>query len=81
MLEKDKLEELVISELAEILETEKSKITLESTLMDDLGISSLEVMVLIGNLEAKTGVTITQQDIGQIESVSDIIEIIRRKQQ
>ena len=80
MVDRDKLQEMVIAELAEILGTEKNKITAESTLMDDLGISSLEVMVLIGNLEAKTGVSITQQDVGQIESVSDVVETIMKKQ-
>ena len=49
--------------------------------MDDVGITSLEVLVLVGKLETLTGVSLNQQDTMEIETVSDVVEAIIKKGQ
>ena len=80
-MDKEQVLEIVIDELADVIKIDRKKISPDSSLMDDLDISSLEILVLIGNLETKTGVSITQEDAATIETVSDIVEKILSKQQ
>lgn len=80
-MDREEITRIVTDELADIIKIDKSKITPTSSLIDDLDISSLEILVLIGNLEAKTGVSISQEDTADIETVSDIVDkIMERKQ-
>lgn len=80
-MDREEITRIVTDELADIIKIDKSKIALTSSLIDDLDISSLEILVLIGNLEAKTGVSISQEDTADIETVSDIVDkIMERKQ-
>lgn len=80
-MDREEITRIVTDELADIIKIDNSKITPTSSLIDDLDISSLEILVLIGNLEAKTGVSISQEDTADIETVSDIVDkIMERKQ-
>lgn len=80
-MNREEITRIVTDELADIIKIDNSKITPTSSLIDDLDISSLEILVLIGNLEAKTGVSISQEDTADIETVSDIVDkIMERKQ-
>ena len=78
-MDREKLTEVVINELAEVMKIDKKKVLPESSLMDDLDISSLEILVLIGNLEAKTGVAIGQEDVAFVDTVSDVVDLILKK--
>lgn len=80
-MERTEIVEIVVKELSEIVGIDKEKIKPESSLMDDIGISSLEVLALLGNLESKTGVALNQQDTMEIETVSDVVEAIIKKGQ
>lgn len=78
-MERTEIVEIVVKELSEIVGIDKEKINLESSLMDDVGITSLEVLVLVGKLETLTGVSLNQQDTMEIETVSDVVEAIEKK--
>ncbi len=78
-MEKERLTEIVLNEIAEVIEVDKNTISAESSLMDDLDISSLEVMVLMGNLETKTGVVIDIKEMSSLATVSDIVDKIMEK--
>lgn len=78
-MERTEIVEIVVKELSEIIGIDKEKINLESSLMDDIGITSLEVLVLVGKLETLTGVSLNQQDTMEIETVSDVVEAIIKK--
>ncbi len=80
-MERTEIVEIVIKELSEIVGIDKEKIKPESSLMDDIGITSLEVLVLVGKLETLTGVSLNQQDTMEIETVSDVVEAIIKKGQ
>lgn len=71
--------EVVINAIAELIEVDKSTISMECSLMDDLDISSLEAMALMGDLETKTGIVINNQDIGRLVTVTDIVDMIMKK--
>ena len=78
-MERTEIVEIVVKELSEIVGIDKEKINLESSLMDDVGITSLEVLVLVGKLETLTWVSLNQQDTMEIETVSDVVEAIEKK--
>jgi len=59
--------------------TDADEITEESELMEDLGISSMDVLFLISGLEAEFGVKIPERDIRQVVTVSDVIDIIAER--
>ena len=80
-MERTEIVEIVIKELSEIVGIDKEKIKPESSLMDDIGITSLEVLVLVGKLETLSGVSLNQQDTMEIETVSDVVEAIIKKGQ
>ena len=80
-MERTEIVEIFIKELSEIVGIDKEKIKPESSLMDDIGITSLEVLVLVGKLETLTGVSLNQQDTMEIETVSDVVEAIIKKGQ
>jgi len=80
-MERTEIVEIVVNEISEIVGIDKEKIKPESSLMDDIGITSLEVLVLVGKLETLTGVSLNQQDTMEIETVSDVVEAIIKKGQ
>ena len=65
--------------MSDILGREKVEISSESSLMDDLNISSLEALTLLGGIENKTGVELNIQDMGNIVTVSDLVDIIMER--
>ena len=54
----------------------KDEIEKESSLIDDLDLSSLEIMTIINNISRKFDVKITEQQILEIETVADILAVL-----
>ena len=63
----------IIEEVADIPVDEIEK---DSSLMDDLDLSSLEIMTILNNISRKFSVKITEQQTLEIETVADILEIL-----
>lgn len=59
--------------------TDADEITEESELMDDLGISSMDVLFLISSLEAEFGVKVPEKTIRQVITVSDVVDVIAER--
>jgi acyl carrier protein len=72
--------ENVRNALAEQFEVDAESITLETSLIDDLGADSLDVVELIMSLEDLFGITISDEDAVQLHTVSRIVDYLEKLQ-
>lgn len=70
--------EQMIEILSQYTELSKDKIQPESRIIEDLGLTSLDVMDLIGELEDQYGLEISDEDIRAISTVQDIADYIEK---
>jgi len=66
--------------LADATPLPPSEIRAESELVGELGLSSLELVMLFGRLEAAFGVRFGEDDLTGIRTVEDVVMLIRRLQ-
>lgn len=62
--------------IAETLNCEAEKVTMEANIFDDLGADSLDAVELNLALEEKFGVAIDEETMAGIKTVSDIVKYI-----
>ncbi len=71
---------MIFEKLAEILssqlEVEKSFITLDSSLADDLGASSLDLVDLAMSIEDEFGIEVPDDLIEKVKTVGDVVNFI-----
>lgn len=72
--------ENVRNALAEQFEVDAESITLDTSLIDDLGADSLDVVELIMSLEDIFGITISDEDAAQLHTVSRIVDYLEKLQ-
>jgi len=66
--------------VAEQLNIKEDKITMESSIIDDLGADSLDVVELVLALEEAFGLEIPDEDAEKISTIGDIVAYIENKQ-
>ena len=66
--------------IAEKLEIDESKITLDSTFRGDLGADSLDTYELVYAIEEELGVSIPDEKANEFESVRDAYDFIKSAQ-
>ena len=71
--------EKIAEVLADQLGIDRSKITLESRIVEDLGADSLDVVELLMSLEEKYSITVSDDEAGSIRTVADIVKLIENK--
>ena len=64
--------------IANELNIDESKITLESSLSEDLGADSLDAVELIMALEDEFGVSVSDEDAQSIKTVGDIVALVEK---
>lgn len=62
--------------VAENLGAEEDSITMESSFKDDLKADSLDLFEMVMALEEAYGIEIPTDDLGQLETVADVISYI-----
>lgn len=72
--------EKVQNTLAKQFEIEPETITLETSLIDDLGADSLDVVELIMSLEDMFGIAINDEEASQLVTVGRIVEYLEKLQ-
>ena len=72
----DKMKKLI----ADKLEVEESKITLDSSFRQDLGADSLDTYELVYAIEEELGVSIPDEKANEFETVRDAYEFIKSEQ-
>lgn len=70
----DKVKEII----AEQLDADEEKITLEAVITDDLGADSLDVVDLVMALEDEFGIEIPDEAMAEIKTVGDIVAYIEQ---
>lgn len=71
--------EKVRSILVDQLDVDEDSITLESSIADDLGADSLDVVDMVMSLEEEFDVEIPDEDIESMKTVGDIVKFIEAK--
>ena len=71
----DKIKEM----LAEKLGISEDKITLESEIVKDLGADSLDLVEMLLSLEENFGITISDEQTENVNTVKDIVDILENK--
>ena len=64
--------------LAQQLDIDPEKITMDTNIIDDLGADSLDVVELIMSLEDEYGVVITDDAIREMYTVREVVEFIEK---
>lgn len=72
--------EKVCEVIADTLSCDISDLTLETTLMDDLGADSLDAVELNMALEEEFSVKISDEELATLKSVQDIVNCIEAHQ-
>ena len=68
--------EKVRDTLAQQFDIDPESITMETSLIDDIGADSLDVVELIMSLEDEYGISISDDDAASLVTVSKIVEYI-----
>ncbi len=77
----DELFEKMKKLIAERLEVEEDKITLDSTFRQDLGADSLDTYELVYAIEEELGISIPDEKANEFETVRDAYEYIKSQQE
>lgn len=72
------MEKKVINIIADTLELNKADITLETNLVRDLDVESLDLVDLVSAFEKEFDVEIADKDIKDIQTVGDVVEYIEK---
>lgn len=76
----DELFEKMKKLVAEKLEIDESKITMDSSFRNDLGADSLDTYELVYAIEEELGVSIPDEKANELETVRDAYEFIKSQQ-
>ena len=76
----DELFEKMKKLIAEKLEVDEGKITLEASFRKDLGADSLDTYELVYAIEEKMGISIPDDKANEFETVKDAYEFIKSQQ-
>ena len=68
----EKVREVVI----ETINCSEDEVTMESSLVDDLGMDSLDAVELVMALEEAFGISIAEEKVAEFETIKDIVNYI-----
>ena len=71
--------EKVKSILCEQLDYDDEKVTMESSIVDDLGADSLDVVDLVMSLEEEFDVEIPDEEIENVKTVGDMVKFVEAR--
>jgi len=72
----DKIYERVRKVVAEVLNMEENKISMNSKIIDDLGAESLDIVTLVMEFEEEFDKKIPDEDIEKLVTVADTVQYI-----
>ncbi len=73
-MELEKLQKII----AEVLNVDTEEVTPETTFVDDLGADSLDVFQIMMGIEEEFDIEVPTEEVEQLESVGDAVELIKR---
>ncbi len=75
----DEVESQIIDIIAKSLQIEKSKITPQSRLVEDLGADSLVQVEIVMAIDASFGIDTNDEESSKISTVQDAVELVKSK--
>ena len=66
--------------LCEQLELEESQIAMDSSITEDLGADSLDLVDLLMSLEDQFGLEVPDEDVEKIKTVGDMVRYVEERQ-
>ena len=78
MMNREEILKRLTGVIQEVMCDDTLEVTEESTLMDELGLDSLEAMELIMSVEGEFSVTIPETEIGNFTCVKDFIDYLEQ---
>lgn len=73
------MEEQVIKLITDTTKIDSSKISRESSFIDDLNLDSLDIVELMMKMEDEFGIEIPEEDAEGLKTVSDVISYLETK--
>ena len=70
----EKIKKIIVAEL----NVPKEKVTLEASLVDDLGADSIDAVEVIMAIEDEFGVEISDDDMANIKTIKDMVDYIEK---
>jgi len=77
-MEREKIFEKVVNVLSDKLGVEENSIAESSSLTDDLGADSLDLVDLVMELEEQFGVKIDDSELEKLSTVKDVVDYIEK---
>ena len=65
--------------LAKTAKVERTAVTRDRRLRDELGIDSLSLMQIVGEMESELGVMIPDEDLVEIRTVGDLVKKVEAR--
>lgn len=68
----DKVKEIIVDQL----DVDEDKVTMEASIIDDLGADSLDIVDMVMTLEEEFDIKISDDEVENVKTVGDIVKII-----
>lgn len=68
----DKVKDIIVDQL----DVDEDKVTMEASIIDDLGADSLDIVDMVMTLEEEFDVKISDDEVENVKTVGDIVRII-----
>ena len=78
-MERKVVKQEVLQVIENVTDISQNEIRDEDALMDDLDVSSLEILTIIGRLEEIYSIEIKEKDMRNIVTIKDMVECISHK--
>ena len=72
------MNEEIINIIANVAEVPSKKINLDTNLVKDLELESLDLVTLLSEFEEKYNITVEDKDIKNLQTVKDIVDYISK---
>ena len=72
------MNEEIINIIANVAEVPSKKINLDTNLVKDLELESLDLVTLVSEFEEKYNITVEDKDIKNLQAVKDIVDYISK---
>lgn len=77
-IDKKKLENELKSIIAEIVEIETEKITLDANFVEDLGMDSMMALEILASIEKRYKLRIPEENLTKITNLNKVIELVTK---
>lgn len=74
------MKEKVIGLVCEATKQDASKVSLETSFIDDLNLDSLDIVELMMKMEDEFGIEIPEEDAEGLKTVNDVVSYLEKKQ-